>query len=153
MGSNKENICNNQIIPPELPNPPNFTMTSTSPLNWLITGSSSGLGLELSNAVLSAGHRVIATSRNPSKTPELVADFEARGGQWIQLNVTGGDVEERVEEAVKSFGGVDVLVNNAGFGISGTIEDTRYVYYVERCCICYCSPVHCRNDRNNTWKG
>lgn len=83
-------------------------------LVWLITGCSSGLGLCLSKAVLAAGHQVIATSRNPSKTPETVAEVEKDGkGKWMRLDVTADDLEQQVDACIKIFGKVDVLVNNA----------------------------------------
>jgi short-subunit dehydrogenase len=66
------------------------TATFTTPsrkLTWLITGCSSGLGLSLARIVQAAGHNLIATSRNPSHTPELVAEIEGKGGKWIQLAV------------------------------------------------------------------
>jgi NAD(P)-dependent dehydrogenase (short-subunit alcohol dehydrogenase family) len=82
---------------------------------WLITGCSSGLGLELARAVLNAGHRVIATSRDPDKTPDLNREIESTdAGRWVQLDVTDPGLEQKVGECVKIFGPIDVLVNNAG---------------------------------------
>ena len=65
------------------------------PLTWLITGASSGFGLSLSRLVLAGGHTLIATSRNPSRTPDLVKEVESRGNgsKWLKLDVddpTGG---------------------------------------------------------------
>ena len=83
---------------------------------WLITGCSSGLGLNLARAVLDAGHRVIATSRRPEKNPDAIAEIErTSNGKWMQLDVTEVELERRVEECVQVFGRIDVLVNNAGF--------------------------------------
>jgi NAD(P)-dependent dehydrogenase (short-subunit alcohol dehydrogenase family) len=81
---------------------------------WLVTGSSSGLGLSIVRAALRAGHKVIATSRNPDKTPDLKKEIESTGGRWVQLDVTDPGLERKVEEYAKLFGGIDVLANNAG---------------------------------------
>ena len=91
---------------------------------WLITGCSSGLGLSLARAVLKAGHRVIATSRNPDKTPELKEETESTvRGRWVQLDVTDPKLEQKVDECIKIFGVIDVLVNNAGYAVGGPLED------------------------------
>ena len=92
---------------------------------WLITGCSSGLGLELARAVLKAGHRVIATSRNPDKAPDLKNEIEStNAGKWVQLDVTDPKLEQKVEECMKILGTIDVLVNNAGYAVGGPFEDT-----------------------------
>jgi len=91
---------------------------------WLITSSSRGLGRALAEAVLAAGHRLLATARDPSQ----LADLGERYGDQVRtfaLDVTdpraAGDA---VAAAVKTFGRLDVLVNNAGYGDVGSIEDT-----------------------------
>lgn len=89
---------------------------------WLITGCSSGLGIEIVRALLERGQTVIASSRRPSRTPQLVEEIKAKGGSWITLDVTG-DVEAAVEKAKALHGRLDVLVNNAGFGINAGFED------------------------------
>ncbi|OCL06712.1 putative short chain oxidoreductase/dehydrogenase [Glonium stellatum] len=99
-------------------------MAPNTPKIWLITGSSSGLGLEICLAAQEAGHIVIASSRSPSKTPGLVARIEARGGAWIELDVMSSALEAQLAKAVGIHGRIDVLVNNAGFAASSTIEDT-----------------------------
>ena len=92
---------------------------------WLITGCSSGFGLELALLALHNGNKVIATSRNPSKTPEHVAQVEALGGKWITLDVTSPSAPKILEDAVQIWGGIDVLVNNAGYAMIGALEDVR----------------------------
>ncbi|KAI8940679.1 hypothetical protein NX059_001949 [Plenodomus lindquistii] len=57
-------------------------------LTWLITGCSLGLGISLTRTAHASGHTVISTSRNPSRTPSLVAESEAHGGKWLQLDVS-----------------------------------------------------------------
>jgi len=79
--------------------------TFTTPkkhLTFLITGCSSGFGLSLAGIALAGGHTVIATSRNPSKTPELVREVESKGGKWIQLDVDSPDSSKVIEELEKS---------------------------------------------------
>ncbi|KAH8885952.1 putative short chain oxidoreductase/dehydrogenase [Thozetella sp. PMI_491] len=90
---------------------------------WLITGCSSGFGLELARAVLARGHQVIASSRTPAKTPELVEEVKSKGGSWISLDVTADDVKAKIAEATAIHGRIDVLVNNAGTGINAGFED------------------------------
>ncbi|RHZ53127.1 hypothetical protein CDV55_101141 [Aspergillus turcosus] len=91
-------------------------------LTWLITGCSSGFGLSLTRAAQAGGHRVIATSRNPSRTPELVAEVEGKGGKWVQLDVDSPQSGDVITELEKSGDHIDVLVNNAGFSIYAPIE-------------------------------
>ena len=97
-------------------------------LTWLITGCSSGIGLTLSRYVLSQGHNVIATSRNPSKVLDLVAEVERNGrGKFIALdpNAPLEDIQAALEPAWSVFpgGGIDVLVNNAAYSVLGAVED------------------------------
>lgn len=95
------------------------------PLVWLITGCSSGFGNSLSLTALKAGHKVIATSRNPSKDPELVKEVEDLGGIWLPLDVQGSaaDFAKVVDDGKQKFGTIDVLVNNAATSIIGAFED------------------------------
>ena len=95
-------------------------------MQFFITGCSSGLGLELAHAVLKAGHNVIASSRNPSRTPEAVSTIEELGGAWISLDVTAADVDSRVQDAISKYGPIDVLINNAGYPTGGVLETYRY---------------------------
>lgn len=91
---------------------------------WLITGSSRGLGRALAEAVLAAGHSLIATARNPEHLADLV---ESHGDQVraVALDVTDpSDAAAAIQTAIDAFGRLDVLVNNAGYGDVGSIEDT-----------------------------
>jgi len=65
---------------------------------------------------------VIATSRNPSCTPELVAEVEGKGGEWLQLDLDSPNSAQVIEDLEKSGQEIDVLVNNAGFSIYAPIE-------------------------------
>lgn len=99
-----------------------------SPKTVLITGSSSGFGLSLVHHFLNKGHNVIATSRNPSRTPDEVSavDKHASGnGRWLQLDVTSprDKIDSTIAEASKIFGPIDILINNAGYSVMGAVED------------------------------
>lgn len=83
-------------------------------LVWLITGCSAGLGSAIAKAVLAHGNKVIASSRNPSKSPDLVQDITSKGGHWIALDTTAPDLEDIVVQAEAIHGRLDVVVNNAG---------------------------------------
>ena len=65
---------------------------------------------------------MIATSRNPSRTPELVAEVEGKGGKWLQLDVDSPNSAQVIEDLEKSGHEIDVLVNNAGFSIFAPVE-------------------------------
>ncbi|MET3930505.1 NAD(P)-dependent dehydrogenase (short-subunit alcohol dehydrogenase family) [Lysobacter sp. OAE881] len=91
---------------------------------WLITGSSRGLGRALVEAALEAGHRVIATARDPSQLNDVVARY-GEAVRAVALDVTDPvAADAAVREAVAAFGGLDVLVNNAGYGNVNSVEDT-----------------------------
>lgn len=98
---------------------------SSQPKVYLITSCSSGLGLELACAALLAGHKVIATSRNPPKTPNVLLDIQSCGGHWAELDVTASNLDEQFQGLVKVYGRIDVLINNAGFAIGNTVENTN----------------------------
>jgi NAD(P)-dependent dehydrogenase (short-subunit alcohol dehydrogenase family) len=91
---------------------------------WLITGCSRGLGRALAAAVIAADDRLVATARDP----ETLADLVAGGGGRViavPLDVTDEAAAARaVATAVDRFGGLDVVVNNAGYGNVAPIEDT-----------------------------
>ena len=97
--------------------------TSTSRnLTWLVTGCSSGFGLSLARIIQANGHKLIATSRNPSSTPELVKEVEAHGGKWVSLDVTSANTPDIISQLEQSGEHIDVLVNNAGFCKFAPIE-------------------------------
>jgi NAD(P)-dependent dehydrogenase (short-subunit alcohol dehydrogenase family) len=89
---------------------------------WFITGSSRGLGRSLTEAVLAAGDNVAATARNTADLKDLATKY-ADQIYPIKLDVTNNDeVKTAVENTIAHFGRIDVLVNNAGFGITGATE-------------------------------
>jgi Short-chain dehydrogenases of various substrate specificities len=89
---------------------------------WFITGSSRGLGRNLTEAVLAKGDMVAATARKPEQLNDLAAKYPTQLLP-LQLDVTQQkQIEQAVADAVAHFGKIDVLVNNAGFGITGATE-------------------------------
>jgi NADP-dependent 3-hydroxy acid dehydrogenase YdfG len=91
---------------------------------WLVTGASSGLGAAIAEAAFQAGHKVIASARNPAKAAEANPQISKLGGTWIQLDVTKSNTQKVVQDAINEAGGiVDVVVNNAGYSLLGSIED------------------------------
>ena len=95
----------------------------SSPI-WFITGTSNGMGLLLSLRALKAGHRVIATVRDPKRSAAAVQEITNAGGKVIIL-----DLEEpqesiitKVRDAEKIYGHIDYLVNNAAYSLLGPLE-------------------------------
>lgn len=90
---------------------------------WFITGASKGFGLELTNYLLSHGHRVVATSRNITSFVVLKEQY-GENFLALEMQVTDAlDVQQKIQYAVSNFGQIDVLVNNAGYGLLGTLEE------------------------------
>lgn len=90
---------------------------------WLITGTSSGLGRGIAEAVIDHGECVVATARDVAALTGLVSRAPRRVAS-LQLDVTDADtIAAAVEEAVRRFDRIDVLVNNAGYGFLGAFEE------------------------------
>ncbi|WP_066945657.1 oxidoreductase [Streptomyces lushanensis] len=90
---------------------------------WFITGSSRGLGRAIAEAALAAGHRVVATARKPDQLDDLVATYGERV-RAVALDVTDADAARAaVRGTVETFGRLDVVVNNAGYGDIAAVED------------------------------
>jgi NAD(P)-dependent dehydrogenase (short-subunit alcohol dehydrogenase family) len=91
---------------------------------WLITGSSRGLGRAFTEAALAAGDQVVAAARNPAQLVEI----KNRYGDSVQtpaLDVTNeAQARDAVRTAIDTYGRLDVLVNNAGYGNVSPVEDT-----------------------------
>jgi NAD(P)-dependent dehydrogenase (short-subunit alcohol dehydrogenase family) len=91
---------------------------------WFITGCSTGFGRELAKLVLGRGYRAVVTARDTSKIRDLTAGHEGRA-LALKLDVTDkAEVAETVRYAESVFGSIDVLVNNAGFGYVGALEES-----------------------------
>src|SRR4051794_1475339 len=90
---------------------------------WFITGSSSGLGRDLARAVLDAGHNAVVTARNTDSVQDLT-EAHPDTALAMALDVTdAAQVADAVRQGEERFGGVDVLVNNAGYGYRAAVEE------------------------------
>ncbi len=99
-------------------------MTDRIPRTWLITGASRGLGLAFAEVALDAGDAVVATARKPEQLDDLLEKHPDQA-LALALDVTDrGAVADVVEQAAAFRGRLDVLVNNAGYGLAGGVEET-----------------------------
>jgi NAD(P)-dependent dehydrogenase (short-subunit alcohol dehydrogenase family) len=90
---------------------------------WLVTGCSTGLGRALAEAVIATGHNAVVTARDANKVADL-AEGNTDRVLALSLDVTdGAQVTKAVTQAEKKFGGIDVLVNNAGYGYRAAVEE------------------------------
>ncbi|HTL83535.1 MAG TPA: SDR family oxidoreductase [Acidimicrobiia bacterium] len=90
---------------------------------WFITGASSGIGAGVVRAALSAGDRVVATARNVDKLRTAIGQPEGDHLAFVPLDVTHEEqAHQAVAAAIEKFGRIDVLVNNAGYSLIGTLE-------------------------------
>ncbi|MCU0322718.1 MAG: oxidoreductase [Chitinophagaceae bacterium] len=91
---------------------------------WFITGCSTGFGRELAKEVLQAGYKAVVTARNTNDIADIVSAYPETA-LAVQLDVTNAAaIASSVEQATKHFGSIDVLVNNAGIGYFGAIEES-----------------------------
>ena len=95
---------------------------NTQVKNWFITGSNSGFGLALTKAVLEKGDRAIATSRHPEELEDLVRQYP-NTIEVVRLDVTKPEEIGKAVDTALQDKGIDVLVNNAGFGSLGAVEE------------------------------
>jgi NAD(P)-dependent dehydrogenase (short-subunit alcohol dehydrogenase family) len=93
------------------------------PRTWFITGASTGIGRVLSEEVLKAGGKVIVTARKLDKIADLEQQYPTTAKALV-LDVTDtGQIDSVVTQAFAQFGQIDVLVNNAGYGVAGAVEE------------------------------
>jgi NAD(P)-dependent dehydrogenase (short-subunit alcohol dehydrogenase family) len=90
---------------------------------WFITGASRGFGLYITKAVLASGDKVVATVRN--KPEDLVAEFNNSANLYVlTLDITNEtQAKQAAAQAINHFGTIDVLVNNAGYGLLAAVEE------------------------------
>lgn len=90
---------------------------------WFITGAGRGLGIDIAQSALAAGHSVVATGRNPQKVLEAIGEHENL--LTVALDITDqAAADAAAQAAVDRFGRIDVLVNNAGNFYAGYFENT-----------------------------
>lgn len=98
-------------------------MANHYPKVWFITGSSTGFGRALTEAVLKRGDRVVATARKPEQLNTLAAQYPDTI-KTARLDVTNPqEIHAAVNATITVFGRIDVLVNNAGYGCMGALEE------------------------------
>ena len=89
---------------------------------WYITGASKGIGFSLTKQLLSLGHSVAATSRSVN----VFEQFSEYGDRFLELNVdlkSEQSIASSFKKTIEKFGKVDVIVNNAGYGLGGALEE------------------------------
>ena len=90
----------------------------------LITGASSGFGRALAHEALGRGHQVVLAVRTPASVADLVGEFPGKA-HAIPFDLTKpADAERAVSETVAQFGSLDVLINNAGYGLLAALEES-----------------------------
>ena len=98
------------------------SVTAAQPV-WFITGCSTGFGRELASHMLGLGYRTVVTARNPADVKDLATKGEAL---VLKLDVTDQrQIDAAIKAAEKKFGGIDVLVNNAGIGYFAAVEESE----------------------------
>ena len=93
---------------------------------WFVTGASKGLGLNLVQKLLETGHRVAATSRNEKA---LIEKISRKNENFLPLAMdlkSEASVKRTIQGTVDHFGTIDVVVNNAGYGLGGAIEELQH---------------------------
>lgn len=102
-----------------------MTYPTDRPATWFVTGTSRGLGLALVRHLLARGDRVAATTRSTARLLDALGDAPTDALLALEVQLTGeASVRAAVERTVERFGGIDVVVNNAGYGYLGAVEET-----------------------------
>src|SRR3712207_2727040 len=103
-----------------------MSFPSDRPATWFVTGTSRGLGMELVTQLLQRGDNVAATTRSTERLLSALGD-RVDTSRLLPLTVDLRDdaaVEQAVRRTVERFGGLDVVVNNAGYGFLAAVEET-----------------------------
>ena len=97
--------------------------SNEKPQVWFVTGCSSGIGRALADRVLQRGYRCVVTARDPAQVAQIAAAHPRRALS-LALDVTDrAQIDHAVTQAESVFGGIDALVNNAGFGYNAAVEE------------------------------
>jgi len=91
---------------------------------WYVTGASQGLGLTLVKKLLETGHRVAATSRNIQALKKAIVPVDAAHFLPLAVDLNSPEsIDESIRQTLASFNRIDIVVNNAGYGMAGTVEE------------------------------
>ena len=91
---------------------------------WYVTGASKGLGLSLVRKLLHDGYRVAATSRYKNSLAEAIGSYDEKQFLPLEADLTNvASITQSIQQTQQFFGGLDVIVNNAGYGIGGAVEE------------------------------
>src|SRR5882757_9062446 len=91
---------------------------------WYVTGASQGLGLTLVKKLLENGYRVAATSRDAHTLSQAVGFTDKVRFLPLAVDLNNPDgINESIQQTLATFGRIDVVVNNAGYGMTGTVEE------------------------------
>jgi NAD(P)-dependent dehydrogenase (short-subunit alcohol dehydrogenase family) len=96
---------------------------TTQPRTWFITGASTGIGRILAEEVLKTGGKVVATARKLDNIADLEQQYPNMAKALVLDVTNAGQVDSAVTQAFAQFGQIDVLVNNAGYGVAGAVEE------------------------------
>lgn len=110
----------------------------------VVTGASGGIGAALAQHLVEAGARVVLAARSEKKLRELAANLGEERALVVPTDITvPGQVENLVAQTVKRFGGLDLLVNNAGVGLYGSIEETHWEHFRQMWEVNFFGAVYC----------
>jgi len=111
---------------------------------WFVTGASKGLGLTLVKKLLENNYRVAATSRTLESLIKEVGET-SESFLPLQMDLTSNEhVNSAVRQCIDHFGRIDVVVNNAGFGLIGTLEELTDAEVRENFDVNVFGSAHCR---------
>ena len=102
----------------------NSSTETPSPQTWFITGASSGFGEAFARYALSKGHNVVITARRLDKLEAIASTAPDRVLAQAMDVTDPAQIKAAIQAAEERFGGIDVLINNAGYGIVGAVEET-----------------------------
>jgi NAD(P)-dependent dehydrogenase (short-subunit alcohol dehydrogenase family) len=118
---------------------------------WFITGAGSGIGAGAARAALKAGDRVVATGRNVQKVRNALRDVASENLEVLQLDVSEeAQATRAVDQTVKRFGRIDVVLNNAGYSLLGNFEeletqDIEHQFGTSFCGVMYVCGQRCQS--------
>ena len=113
------------------------------PRSVLVTGAGSGLGLAIAQHLARHGYRVVGTVRSPARAELLTRKAQQEGLplRYLPLELTSAADRDAVVRAMEAQGGLDVLVNNAGFGIFGAVEEVPAQAVARQFAVHVCGPL------------